>query len=49
MNACASFTLLNLQGISAPVIKPDPLLVPMDDAAIEVFDALDDEMTFRLY
>ncbi len=37
----------NLQGISAPVIKPDPLLVPMDDAATEVFDALDDEMTFR--
>jgi hypothetical protein len=37
----------NLQGIAAPVIKPDPLLVPMDDAATGIFDALDDEMTSR--
>ena len=37
----------NLQSIAAPVIKPDPLVVAMDDAATAVFDALDDEMTAR--
>jgi len=37
----------NLQGIAAPVIKPDPLVVAMDGAATAIFDALDDEMTAR--
>ncbi len=43
----ASTATGNLQGIAAPVIKPDPLVVPMDDAATAIFDALDDEMTAR--
>ena len=37
----------NLQAITAPVIKPDPLVVAMDAEATAIFDALDDEMTAR--
>ena len=37
----------NLVGTGAPVVKPDPMIVPMDDDALAIFDALDDEMTAR--
>jgi hypothetical protein len=37
----------NLQGVTAPSIKPAPIIVPMDAEALILFDALDDEMTGR--
>jgi hypothetical protein len=37
----------NLVGSGAPLVKPDPMTVPMDDDALAIFDALDDEMTSR--
>jgi hypothetical protein len=37
----------NLHNVSAPVVKPDPLVVPMDAEAIALFDLLDEETTAR--